>query len=66
MSSSADGKVFTRMARLDIPSPKPATLQYPHAVEHDGHLYVTFSRNKTAIEVVRVRVADVELARPGK
>jgi hypothetical protein len=66
VSSSADGRVFTRMARLDIPSPKPATLQYPHAVEHDGHLYVAFSRNKTAIEVVRVRVADVEPARPGK
>jgi hypothetical protein len=65
VSSSADGEVFTRMARLDIPSPKPATLQYPHAVEHDGHLHIAFSRNKTAIEVVRVRVADVELPRPG-
>lgn len=66
VSSSADGVAFTRMARLDVPSPKPATLQYPHALEHDGHLYVTFSRNKTAIEVIKVRVSDVELARPGK
>ena len=64
--SSADGDGFTRMARLGIPSPRPATLQYPHAVEHGGHLYVTFSRNKAAIEVVRVRVADVQPARPGK
>jgi hypothetical protein len=66
VSTSADGEVFRRIARLDIPSPKPATLQYPHAVEHDGYLYVTFSRNKTAIEIVRVRVADVEVPRPAR
>ena len=66
VSSSADSETFTRTARLDIPSAKPATLQYPHAVEHDGHLYISFSRNKTAIEVVRVRLADVELPGPRK
>jgi hypothetical protein len=66
VSASSDGESFTRSARLDVPSPKPATLQYPHAVEHYGHLYVSFSRNKTAIEVVRVRLADVELPGPRK
>lgn len=59
MSLSADGLEFTRMARLDIPSPKPATLQYPHALEHDGYLYVAFSRNKTAIEIARIDLKDV-------
>lgn len=59
LSSSDDGVVFTRMARLGIPSPKPATLQYPHAIEHDGHLLIAYSRNKTAIEIIRVRIADL-------
>ena len=59
VSSSADGVVFTRMACLGIPSPKPATLQYPHAIEHDGHLFIAFSRNKTAIEIIRVKIEDL-------
>jgi hypothetical protein len=63
LSASADGLKFTQMARLDIPSVRPGTLQYPHAIEHDGHLYIAFSRNKTAIEVVRVRVADLPAAK---
>ncbi len=63
LAVSADGLVFTRMARLDIPSPKPATLQYPHAIEHDGCLLIAFSRNKTTIEVVKVKLADIEALR---
>ncbi len=59
VSSSADGVAFTRMVRLGIPSPKPATLQYPHAIEHDGQLFIAFSRNKTAIEIIRVRIEDL-------
>jgi hypothetical protein len=55
--------VFTKMARLDIPSAKPATLQYPHAIEHGGHLLIAFSRNKTTIEVVKVKLADIESLR---
>jgi hypothetical protein len=60
---SDDGLVFTRMARLDIPSPRPATLQYPHVIEHDGYLFIAFSRNKTTIELVKVILADMEALR---
>lgn len=66
LSVSEDGLVFNRMARLDIPSPKPATLQYPHAIEHDGHLLIAFSRNKTSIEVVKVSLEAIEGLRRGK
>ncbi len=66
LSLSDDGKRFTHMARLDIPSPKPATLQYPHAIEHDGHLYITFSRNKTEIELIKVALKDIETLRDAK
>src|SRR5204862_7115882 len=58
-----DGLTFTRLARLAVPSPRPATLQYPHALEHDGHLLVAFSRNKAAIEVLKVPLRDVEALR---
>jgi hypothetical protein len=37
----------------------PATLQYPYAIEHEGCLFIGFSRNKTAIEIVRVRIEDL-------
>lgn len=31
-----------------------ASLQYPHAIEHDGYLLIALSRLKTQIEVFRV------------
>ena len=72
LAVSADGVTFTRLAKLPIPGTvtddqpatsqrdKPDTLQYPHVIEHDGHLLVAFSRNKTAIEVIKVRLAELE------
>ena len=63
---SDDDRTFTRLARLEIPldpkSPtgKPATFQYPHAIEHDGHLLIAYSRNKTAIEVLKIPVAKLK------
>lgn len=59
LSMSKDGATFTRMARLEIPSSKPATLQYPHAIEHDGRLLIAFSRNKAQTEVIAVSLSDV-------
>jgi hypothetical protein len=47
------------LARLDIPSPKPATLQYPHAIEHNDQLLITYSRGKNQSEVFRVSLADI-------
>jgi hypothetical protein len=60
LALSEDGTMFTRLARLDIPSPRPATLQYPHAIEHDGHLLIAFSRNKAQSEVFQVPLAEIE------
>lgn len=75
LAVSEDGKTFTRLARLDVPTPPPvaadvlrinhkfragiASLQYPHVIEHDGHLFIALSRLKTQIEVFRVPLEDV-------
>ena len=69
LSTSADGVTFTRMARLPIPvAPEggpfdadhaSGTVQYPHVIEHAGNLLVTYSRQKRAIEVIRVPLEAV-------
>lgn len=75
LAISRDDRVFTRMARLDVPSPDLvpqsvgriakkfqsgiASLQYPHAIEHDGHILIALSRGKVQTEVFRVSLADV-------
>lgn len=59
LSISEDGLTYRQMARLDIPSPKSATLQYPHAIEHDGHLLIAFSRNKNQSEVFQVPLSEI-------
>jgi hypothetical protein len=72
LSTSEDGVTFTRMVRLPIPAAvgeggsRQETLQYPHAIEHDGRLLIAFSRNKTSIEVVRVRLEEVDRVRGAK
>jgi hypothetical protein len=75
LSVSKDGRQFTRMAQLDVPAPAPpkgfesiwkkfakgiASLQYPHAIEHDGHLYIALSRCKLQTEVFRVSLDSVD------
>jgi len=75
LSISKDGRTFTRMALLAIPSPEPASglskiwhkfrtgvasLQYPHAIEHDEQLVIAFSRNKKQIELLRVPLDGVD------
>lgn len=71
LALSKDGRTFTRLAPLKIPTPPAhelltstslqkkfeagiASVQYPHAIEHDGHLLIAFSRNKKQTEVLRV------------
>ena len=75
LSVSQDGKNFTRMALLDVPAPPaPAgfesiwkkfsygigSLQYPHVIEHDGALWIAFSRCKLQTEVFRVPLDSVD------
>jgi hypothetical protein len=66
LSGSEDGVTFTRMALLAIPSPKPATLQYPHAIEYDGNLLIAFSRTKKSIELFKVSLRDIQDLRGAK
>lgn len=66
VSLSDDGVTFTRMAHLEVPSERPSTLQYPHAIEHDGHLLVAFSRLKATTELVKVSLADLDALREKK
>lgn len=76
LAVSPDNKTFTHLAKLEIPSPAElpaelaslnkkfsagiASLQYPHVIEHDGYLYIAFSRNKLQTEVFRVKLADID------
>jgi hypothetical protein len=63
---SDDGVTFTRLARLDIPSPKATTFQYPHVIEHEGSLFIAFSNKKNITEVLKVSLDDVDRLRTGK
>ncbi|MCB1077487.1 MAG: exo-alpha-sialidase [Verrucomicrobiae bacterium] len=78
LSVSEDGSTFTRLARLDIPAPPQteamgtlwpkfrkgiASLQYPHAIEHDGQLWIAFSRLKWQTEVFAVPLDSIDALR---
>jgi len=76
LAVSGNGKSFTRLARLDIPSPSSvpgavsritkkfqsgiASLQYPHVIEHDEHILIAVSRGKVQTEVFRVQLDDID------
>jgi hypothetical protein len=60
LAVSRNGLVFTALAALAIPAEDDETLQYPHVIEHGDDVWIAFSRNKTAIEVLRVPLAAVD------
>jgi len=60
LSVSRDGLVYTGMAVLPIPANERESLQYPHAVEHDGQLLVVFSRGKQTVEIVKIPMSAVD------
>jgi hypothetical protein len=60
LAVSQDGLTFTRMALLGIPQDKPSTLQYPHVIEHEGSLFISYSRTKATTELFKVSMDDVE------
>jgi hypothetical protein len=66
LAVSEDGRQFTRLARLDIPSPRATTFQYPHVIEHDGSLLIAFSNKKNVTEVLKVPLAEVEKLRSAR
>jgi len=55
LSVSDNGMTFHRMAYLI----GGRRVDYPHVLEHDGHLFVAFSGNKQTVEVLKIRVADL-------
>ena len=75
LSLSRDGLVFTEILKLPIPETvesdtwevnprsslaKYESLQYPHVIEHDGSLLITYSRKKQTVEVVKVLLEEME------
>lgn len=63
VSLSEDGLTFTKMARLEIPMKVATTFQYPHAIEHDGHLLIAFSAKKERTETLKVPLSQIEALR---
>jgi hypothetical protein len=61
LATSKDGLVFRQLYKLSIPPPD-ISVQYPHAIEHGNALYITYSRAKTAIEVLRIPLTTGALA----
>ena len=66
LAISEDGLTFTRMARLDIPTSKNDSLQYPHAIEYDGQMWIAFSRKKVTTELFKVSLDELEKLRSSK
>ncbi len=56
ISLSDDGKVFHTMAYLV----GGRRIDYPHVLEHNNHLLIAFSGAKQTVEVLKVRISDLE------
>ena len=56
LSTSDDGIVFDRMAYLV----GGRHVDYPHAIEHEGHLLVAFSGAKQTVEVLKVNLSEID------
>ena len=35
-------------------------IDYPHLIEHEGNLLIAFAGGKQSIEVLKVRIADLD------
>ncbi len=57
-----DGLVFTELAWLV----GGRHVDYPHAIEHEGHLLVAFASGKRTVEVLKIKLADLDtITMPG-
>lgn len=52
---SGDGMVFASLARLV----GGRHVDYPHVMEHDGHLWVAFAGGKQSVEVLKIRLSEL-------
>lgn len=58
LSISSDGIVFTKMLYLV----GGRHVDYPHVIEHQGHLYIAFAGGKQSIEILKLKLSDVDAA----
>lgn len=56
LSISDDGMIFTKMIYLV----GGRWVDYPHVIEHDGHLLIAFAGGKQSVEVLKVKLSDVD------
>lgn len=56
LSISDDGIVFNRMGYLI----GGRRVDYPHVIEHDGHLLIAFSGAKSTVEVLKIKLDDLD------
>ena len=56
LSISDDGMVFTKMAYLI----GGRWVDYPHVIEHNGYLLVAFSGKKQSVEVLKIKITDLD------
>lgn len=53
---SEDGMVFHSMGFLV----GDRLIDYPHVIEHDGHIYVAFNSAKQSVEVLKIKISDLD------
>lgn len=56
LAISDDGIVFNKMIYIV----GGRHIDYPDVMEHDGYLFIAFASAKQSVEVVRVRIADID------
>ncbi len=56
LSISDDGIVFNKMGYLF----GGRRIDYPHVIEHDGNLLIAFSGNKQSVEVLKIKISDLD------
>lgn len=56
LAISNDGMVFNKMLYLT----GGRWVDYPHVIEHDSSLYIAFAGGKQSVEVLKVKLSDVD------
>ncbi len=56
LAISDDGLVFTKMGYLV----GGRHVDYPHVMEHEGYLYVAFASAKQTMEVLKIKISDLD------
>lgn len=53
---SKDGMVFDKLGYLV----GDRHVDYPHVIEHEGHLLIAFAGGKRSVEILKVKISDLE------